>query len=169
MEQYLETGKIVTTHGVKGFVKAEPWCDSPRILAQLPCIYIKTIQGFQKIRILHAAIQKNAVLLQLEGCTDLDSALHFKDTVIFADRNDIPKSKNDYFIADLIGLSVIDLETNQNYGIVLQIFNRGASDIYEIKMPNGKLAYLPAVAEFVKKIDLTNGIFVTPIPGFFDE
>ena len=87
MEQYLETGKIVTTHGVKGFVKAEPWCDSPRILAQLPCIYIKTIQGFQKIRILHAAIQKNAVLLQLEGCTDLDSALHFKDTVIFADRN----------------------------------------------------------------------------------
>ncbi len=169
MEKYLETGKIVNTHGVRGTVKAETWSDTPQTVMQLPCIYFKKGQAYLPIKILHASQHKSHVLLDLEGCTDLDQALQYKDTIFYADRNDISCKDGQYFIADLIGLSVFDFSTKQCYGTLSSVFNRGASDIYEIKMPNQKMAYLPAVAEFVAKIDLKQGIFVTPIPGFFDE
>lgn len=169
MEKYLETGKIVNTHGVRGFVKAEAWCDSPKVLADLSCVYVLKNGSFEKIKILNSSLHKGFVLLHLEGCDDLDTAIAWKNTVLYADRNDISLNEGDYFIADLIGLSVYDANTNRCYGKILQVINRGASDIYEIEMPNRRLTYLPAVAEFVQKIDLEQGVFVTPIPGFFDE
>ncbi len=169
MEKYLETGKIVNTHGVRGTVKVEPWCDTPQILMQLPCIYIHQNQNFRPVKILRASQHKNHILLDLEGCTDLDLALQYKNRIIYAERNDIPREDGRHFIADLIGLSVFDLNTKRCYGTLRSVFNRGASDIYEIEMPNQKIAYLPAVQEFVAKIDLEQGIYVTPIPGFFDE
>ena len=40
MEQYLEAGKVATAHGVRGDLRVESWCDSPKVLAELKCIYI---------------------------------------------------------------------------------------------------------------------------------
>ncbi len=169
MQQYLPCGIIVGTHGVRGDVKADAWCDSPQILAALSHIYLKENEAYRPIAITHASIHKGMVLLHLEGCDSLDDAILWKGKEFFADRADIPLEEGAHFIADLIGLCVIDANTERNYGIITDVINRGASDIYEIRMPNQKTAYLPAVSEFVAKTDLKKGIFVTPIPGIFDE
>jgi 16S rRNA processing protein RimM len=169
LQQYLPCGIIVGTHGVRGDVKADAWCDSPQILAALSHIYLKEKDAFRAIAVTHASVHKGMVLLHLEGCDSLDDAILWKGKEFYADRADIPLKKGAHFIADLIGLSVIDAQTDRNYGVITDVINRGASDIYEIKMPNEKTAYLPAVAEFVQKTDLENGVFVTPIPGIFDE
>jgi ribosomal 30S subunit maturation factor RimM len=47
-DQYLECGKIINTHGVKGDVKIDSWCDSPDILASLGNIYFKNESGYEK-------------------------------------------------------------------------------------------------------------------------
>ena len=69
-KKYLECGKIINTHGVKGAVKIESWCDSPEILADLPFIYFKTACGFEKKEILSASVMKRHVLATIEGIND---------------------------------------------------------------------------------------------------
>lgn len=166
-KKYLECGKIINTHGVKGAVKIESWCDSPDILADLPYIYFKSADGFEQRRVLSASVMKRHVLALIEGVTDVDDAMALKETVVYASRSDIPLEDGDYFIIDLVGLPVIDADTDVKYGEISDVFNAGASDIYTVRTENGD-RMIPAVPEFIIKIDLENGIYVRPIEGMFD-
>ena len=71
------------------------------------------------------------------------------------------------FIADMIGLPVIDSNTGKAYGTLKDVNNLGASDLYVITTENGE-RMIPAVPEFVQKVDIESGIYVTPIPGLLD-
>ena len=166
-KKYLECGKIVNTHGVKGAVKIESWCDSPEILADLPCVYFKKGDSYEKRDVLSSSVMKRHVLATLEGINDVDVAMTLKETVVYAERDDIPLEEGDYFIIDLVGLPVIDADKGTEYGTVSDVFNAGASDIYTVKTANGD-RMIPAVPEFVISIDLEKGIFVRPIEGMFD-
>ena len=167
IKQYLECGKIVNTHGIKGAVKLESWCDYPETLADLEFVYFKLNGGFVEKRILSASVFKRHVIAYIEGINDIDAAASLKETVIYADRDDIPLDEGDYFITDLIGLPVIDADSGIEYGKVSEVFNTGASDIYTVKTADGE-RMIPAVPEFVIEIDLERGIFVRPIEGMFD-
>ena len=166
-KKYLECGKIINTHGVKGAVKIESWCDSPDILADLPFIYFKSGDEFEKRKILSSSVMKRHVIALIEGIDDVDVAMTLKETVVYAERGDVPLEDGDYFIVDLVGLPVIDADTDRKYGVVSDVFNAGASDIYTVKTENGD-RMIPAVPEFIIRIDLENGIFVKPIEGMFD-
>ena len=166
-DQYLECGKIINTHGVKGDVKIDSWCDSPDILASLGNIYFKNESGYEKKHVLKAYVHKRFVIANIEGINDIETAEQMKETVIYASRDDVPLDEGDYFIADLIGLPVIDADSGKLYGKVSEVFNNGASDIYTVKTEAGE-RMIPAVDEFVIEIDLENGIFVRPIEGMFD-
>ena len=166
-KKYLECGKIVNTHGVKGAVKIESWCDSPEILSDLPCVYFKKGDSYEKRDVLSSSVMKRHVLATLEGINDVDVAMTLKETVVYAERDDIPLEEGDYFIIDLVGLPVIDADNGTEYGTVSDVFNAGASDIYTVKTANGD-RMIPAVPEFVINIDLEKGIFVRPIEGMFD-
>ena len=117
---------------------------------------------------LHGSGFKEFVIFELEGGSDMDAALLLKNTVIYADREDIPLGEGAYFLADLEGLDVIDAEDGRIYGRLLDVINRGASDIYVVETPTGE-RMMPAVDEFVKKIDIEKGIFVSPIPGMLED
>ena len=166
-KKYLECGKIINTHGVRGAVKIESWCDSPEILADLPFIYFKTTDGFERKEILSASVMKRHVLALIEGINDVDTAMALKETVVYAERDDIPLEEGDYFIIDLVGLPVIDVDTDVKYGVISDVFNAGASDIYTVRTESGD-RMIPAVPEFIIKIDLESGIYVRPIEGMFD-
>lgn len=166
-KQYLECGKIINTHGVKGAVKLEAWCDDPYILAELDFIYFNENNTFVKKRITSATVMKRHVMAYIDGIDDIDQAVALKNTVIYADRDDIALDEGDYFIVDLIGLPVIDADTNIEYGVISEVFNTGASDIYTVKTPDGE-RMIPAVPEFIIEIDINKGVRVRPIEGMFD-
>ena len=165
-KKFLECGKIINTHGVKGTVKAESWCDSPYILADLERVYTEENGRPKEYKVMNASVFKQFVLLELEGVVGMDAAIAMKNKTIYANRDDIELEEGDFFIADLIGLSVIDIDSGEKYGEVTDVINNGASDIYVIKTGNGE-AMMPAVDEFVKEIDLDKGIYVRPIEGMF--
>lgn len=167
LNQYLECGKIVNTHGIKGAVKLESWCDYPETLADLEYIYFRIDGEYVEKRVISASVFKRHVIAYLEGVTDIDAAAGLKETVIYADRDDIPLEDGDYFITDLIGLPVIDADSGIEYGTISEVFNTGASDIYTVKTADGD-RMIPAVPEFIIEIDLERGIFVRPIEGMFN-
>ena len=166
-KKYLECGKIVNTHGVKGAVKLESWCNTPADLAKLGRIFFIQGKEINEYRVKHASVFKQFVIAELDGVDDFDSALALKNTVVYADREDFKLDAGDYFIADLIGLQVVDAGDGRVYGTLKEIINRGASDIYVVETPTGE-RMIPAVDEFVKEVNVDKGIFIAPIEGMFD-
>lgn len=167
-KQYLECAIIINTHGVRGDVKLESLCDSPEVLASLERVFVLENGKYREIKVTHASIFKKFVLATLEGVTDMDQAAAMKGTTLYASRDDFELEEGDYFIADLIGLPIIDVDDGKTYGTVKEVINRGASDIYVVKTPNGE-RMMPVVEEFVKKVDLDKGIFVKTIPGLLSD
>ena len=167
-KKYLECAIIINTHGVRGDVKLESLCDSPEVLASLERVFVKEAGDYREIKVLHTSIFKSFVLAALEGVDDMDKAIALKGTTLYAAREDFELEEGDFFIADLIGLDVIDSISGKLYGKISDVINRGASDIYVVKTPAGE-RMMPAVEEFVKKIDLEKGVFVETIPGLLSD
>ncbi len=171
MRQFIEIGKIINTHGVRGAVKVEPWCDSPSVLSSMKRVFFApNLKGeeFKLFKVKSGSVQKDKVLLTLEGIDDVDTAIQLKNTVIYVAREDIPIAEGSHLIADLIGLNIIDADSGKVYGTLSDVIQGGSGDIYDIKTDKGN-ALMPAVKEFVKEIRLDSGIYVTPIKGIFDE
>lgn len=167
-KKFLECAIIINTHGIKGDVKLESLCDSPYVLADLKRVFIKENCKYREIRVLHASVFKSFVIAGLEGICDIESAAAMKNITLYASREDFELDEGDYFIADLIGLEVIDNTSGKVYGKVADVINRGASDIYVVRTESGE-RMMPAVEEFVKRVDLDKGIFVETIPGLLSD
>ena len=167
-KQFLECGIIINTHGVRGDVKLESLCDSPEVLASLERVFILENGKYREVEVKHASVFKQFVLATLEGIDDMDKAAAMKGTTLYASRDDFCLEEGDYFIADLLGLPVIDNKDGKVYGKIKDVVNRGASDIYVITTPTGE-RMMPVVDEFVKRVDLESGIYVEVIPGLLTD
>ncbi len=167
IKKYLECGKIVNTHGVRGAVRTECWCDSVDVLLDLETVFFQRGEAFVPCAVESSFPQKQMVVLKLVGVDSLEAAIDLKNTVIYCDRDDIPLDEGDHFIADLIGLPVIDAESGKEYGPLVAVQNYGAHDIYTVACAAGE-RMIPAVDEFIRKIDPENGIYVATIEGLLD-
>ena len=165
-KEYIECGKIVAPHGVKGLVKLESWCDSLKVLASRKRVYILKGGEYVELPVISASVAASTVIMNL-GIDSRESAQAMKGTVVYLHRNDIPVPKGAALISDMIDLSVIDVDTGKVYGTLVEVTDVPQGKLYGIKTDTG-MVYLPERPEFVKKIDVDAGIFVKPIPGFFD-
>ena len=172
LEKYLLCAKIVGTHGVKGNIRLESYCDSPRILAGLKALYFKKSDGdFEEYKVEKASIQKEAVLAKLEGIDTLENAILLKGRELYADRCDFKLPKGGYFVADQIGLPVIDYESGEVIGNVSEIMTGRIQDIYVVSDVNGGTFMVPSVPEFIKKVSVEgedSGVYVSLIEGMRD-
>lgn len=168
-KEFLECGKIVGAHGVRGLIKVESWCDSPKILSAQKRVFLAEKDGsYKEMKIESASVSKDIVLMSLSGLCDREAAQGMKNTVLYLKREDIPLKRGSYLLADIIGLAVIDFNTGKVIGRVKDITDSPASRLYVIGTDGGNEVLLPGIKEFIKEIKLDEGVFVTPIPGFFD-
>ncbi len=165
--KYIECAKIINTHGCRGGLKLEAWCNTPEDLASLKRVFLLDRGVYTEHRVIKASVFKQFVLVEISDIDDMDSAIALKNKILYADRQDFELEDGEYFITDLIGIKVIDTDNGKVYGTVSDIINRGASDIYVINTENGE-RMIPAVDEFIIKTDINEGIFVKVIPGLLD-
>ena len=115
MQKYLEAGKVVTTHGVRGEMKLELWCDGAAFLKKVGRLYT-TPQGGRCYKITSIRPQGQMALLQLEGVSDMDAARALRGQVFYFDRDDATLPAGKWYVADLIGCEVRDADTGKVYG-----------------------------------------------------
>lgn len=168
INEYLECGQITRAHGINGAMVINPFCDSYEVFAQLKTIYLKKGNKFSPLKVKKCSPYKNSAIVIVDGITTPEDVTKMRMEYVYAHRNDILRNDGDYFIADLIGLEVLDANTNELYGILKDVTNQGAQDLYVIKREGKTDAYIPAIKEFVKEISLEKGIFITPIEGMLD-
>ena len=169
MVQYLEIGKIVTTHGVHGEVKVYISADSPESLFRVKRVYLdsKATVGLDVVS--HRAM-KNMLLLRFEGIDSIEDAHGLIGRTLWADRDEIKKDRNSFFVVDLIGLEVVDSVSEEHIGVVDDVISGGVQDLYSIRLDRGEKRLMPAVPAVLKKTSLEDGkIWVEPIKGLFDD
>ena len=168
-KKYLECGKIINTHGVHGRVKLQSYCDSIEVLSSLTRVFIEREGGRYEERSLSGCAPcKGGITAAIGGCDSLEDAERLRGLTLYADREDFTLGEDRVFIADLLGLRVVDAESGRVYGELVDVTHPGASDIYDILTPDGKHVLLPAVPEFVASADPDTEIRITPIEGFFE-
>ena len=165
---YLPCGKIINTHGFRGTVKAESWCDSPDVLAGLPTLYLREREQYRPVRVLHASVFKQFVLLDLEGVSSEETADRMRGVELFAAREDLPIEEGSFFISDLLGLPVLHADSGERIGTLTDVNTSGARDLYEIQTASGKYL-VPAVPEFIVRIDPDDAVYLRPIAGLLGE
>ncbi len=166
--KYLECGRVQNTHGCRGYIKVESYCDSPEVLASLPFVYRKCNDTYVPLRILQTGRKQEAVLLLLEGIDDMDAAERLKNETLYAAREDIPLRRGAYFLADLVGLPVIDADNGKVYGKVEEISLVGDRSLLVVKTATGT-RLLPHVPAFIDRVDAESGVYVHPIPGLLED
>ncbi len=162
---YLEIAKIINTHGVRGAVKLEPWCDSPLTLKKIKTLYLENGTAFAVSDV--KTINGGFVVLSLSGVSTVEDAVKLKNKILLAKREDIPIAKGAHFICDLIGMPVVDANTGKRYGTLDEVIQPALQEIYVVRTENGAKVMLPNVPAFISHTD-DDAIYVTPIEGFFD-
>lgn len=166
-KEYLEAGKIVNTHGIRGEVKIMPYCDSPELLCEFDRLFMG--KSLKEIYIERSRVQKNMIICKIEGVDTPEEAEKLRNKMLYMHRDDLELDEDTYFIQDLIGMTVKNADTDEIYGIIDDVFQTGANDVYSIK--NGDKSYLiPAIADVVINTDIDSGIMtIRPLEGLFDE
>lgn len=158
-----------TAHGVRGLFKTEVWCDSPEVLAAQKRVFFAEKDGsYSEHRITSATKAGPTVILGVEGIDSREDAVAMRGQVFYLHRDDIPLPEGGCFLADLIGVPVLDADSGRVYGHVKSIDDVPQGQMITVDTPYGDV-YLPRVDAFVRSMDPDAGVVVTPIPGFFRE
>ena len=166
-KQFLDSGRIVGTHGIKGEVRIEPWCDSPAFLAAFKKLYLDD-RGERAIEV-SSRPHKNITLCKIKGVDTIEDAERLRGKVVYIDRDDVKLGEGVHFVQDLIGLEVRDCDTGEAYGEISDVLRTGANDVYEIKR-DGKTYLAPVIDEVITEINTDGGyVLMRPMKGIFDD
>lgn len=151
-DRFLEVGEIVNTHGVKGEVKIMPWADSPEFLCQFDTLYLDG----KPVRLRSVRTNKTLVLASLEGVDTVEAAMRLKGKVLSIDRTGVVLPEGRHFLADLMGLTVLDAATGEELGVIQDILTPPAHEVYVVG-GKGKEYMIPAVDAFLAETNVEEG------------
>ena len=165
-KQFLEIGKIVGTHGLKGEVKVDAWCDSPYFLCRFKRLYKK---DGTEMKVISSKVHKNMGIILFDGVTSVEQADTMRGTVLYMNRDDARLPKGANFVQDLIGLKVIDFENETEYGVITDVIKTGANDVYQVEK-NGKEYFVPVIPDVVKEKNIDEGfVKIFAMKGIFED
>ena len=149
---FIEAGRIVNTHGVRGEVKIEVWLDSPQFFKSFKHL---TLAGGEEKSVLSARVHKGFVIAQLEGVEDVNAAMALKNRTVLVRRADARLPKGRFFLQDILGARVVD-EDGRELGVLQDVLETPAAAVYVVQGEREHL--IPAVPEFIKKTDADAGL-----------
>ena len=148
---FLEAGKIVSTFGVRGEVKLQPWCDSAEFLRPFKTLYVDG----KPMEVTSSRAHKDMLIVAFRGVEDVNAAMALKNKVVTFARADAKLPRGRYFIADLIGAAVVD-ENGTAVGTLTEVLDMPAGQVYVVR---GETEHsIPNVPEFILDIDADNGL-----------
>lgn len=150
-------GIITSPHGVRGEVKVYPTTDDVRRFKRLKEIILDTGKERLNLEIESVKFIKQFAVLKFKGYDNINDVEKFRQkSLLVARENAVRLKRDEYFIADLMGLKVLD-EEEQEIGVLRQVIETGANDVYAIDMKDGRELLLPAIKQCVLEVDVEAG------------
>lgn len=151
-KQFIEAGRIVNTHGIRGEVKIQPWVDSAGFLADFNALYL---DGETPLPLLDSFVHKGCLIAKLEGIESVEAAMALKNRVVYIARDDASLPEGAFFIQDILGAKVVS-ENGELLGVLQDVMELPHGRIYVVKGEREIL--VPAVSEFIKDTDVESGV-----------
>ena len=162
METHFQVGIYTNTHGIRGEIKVFPTTDDPKHFKKLKKVTLRAPKEERVLEIESVRFAKQMVLLKFKGIDNINDIEPLKGAGLFVPREEaIPLKKNEYFIADLIGLMVYTDE-GEELGRLSEVIQTGANDVYAVQTAQGELL-LPAIADCVQEVDVEAGTMTVHI------
>ena len=156
MEQFLQVGVISSTHGVRGEVKVFPTTDDANRFRKLKTVILDTGREHLTLEIEGVKFFKQFVILKFKGIDNINEIEKYKGRSLLVDREHAVKlKKNEYFVADMIGISVFT-EDGKPFGILKDVMETGANDVYIIESPEYGEVLIPAIRQCILEVDIEN-------------
>ena len=166
---FLEVGKIINTHGLKGEVKAVTWTDSPDDFEKIKHMTVKRRSAEEQLDVEGIKYQKNNIIIKFAQIKSIEQAEMYKNAVLLAKREELGElPEGVYYIADLIGCEVFDKQ-GEKIGDLTEVFSTGSNDVYEIKRTGRKTLYVPIIDGVKDSVDIENKRIVITIPEGLEE
>ena len=166
-KEFLEAGKIVGTHGVRGMVRIDPWADSCEFLKQFKTLYI--MGGKEALKILSIAPHGRIAIAKIEGIETIEQAEKLRNETIYIKRDDAQLPEGRYFVDELIGCGVFDADSGVKLGIITDVSKTGANDVWHIEK-DGEEYLVPAIDSVIVNVDIENEkAIIKPLKGIFDN
>ena len=158
---FLEIGKIINTHGLRGEVKISAWTNSYDDFENFSYVYTKS---GQKLNIEGIKYQKNNLIVKFREINSIEEAEKYKNAVLSLTKEELGElPENVYYIADLLDCTVFN-EDNEKIGILSDVFSTGSNDVYDIKRENAKNLLVPIIDGVVRSVDIENKKIIIKIP-----
>lgn len=169
MEDLLRVGVISNTHGIKGEVKVFPTTDDVNRFKKLKSVILDTGKEQLTLEITNVKFFKQFVILKFKEFNSINEIERYKGNDLYVTREDaIPLEENEFYIADLIDCKVVTDEQKE-LGVLTDVLQTGANDVYVVEMPDGKEVLLPYIEDCVLNIDIEKKtILVHMMPGLLD-
>lgn len=154
MNNILQVGAVTSTHGLAGEVKVFPTTDDPKRFKKLKQVLLDTGKDMLPLEVEHVKFFKNMVILKFKGYDRIEDIMGFKGKNLYVTReNAVRLKKDEYFIADLIGMKVYT-EDEAYLGELTEVITTGANDVYTVHMENGKDVLIPAIGQCILDVDV---------------
>ena len=154
MENMLRVGVITSPHGIKGEVKVFPTTDDAKRFKELKKVILDTGKEYIPMEIEHVKFFKNMVILKFKGYDNINEIEKYKSRDLLITRDQaVDLAPDEYFITDLIGLAVVS-DQGAELGILKDVLETGANDVYVVAMKDGKELMLPAIGDCILNVDL---------------
>jgi len=169
MEELLQVGAVTSTHGVRGEVKVFPTTDDAKRYSKLKEVLLGEGDAAKLLHIEGVKYFKNLVIVKFKEYNSLNEVEAIKGKNLYVTRDNAVKLKKDeYFVADLIGLKVIDEHKNLS-GELVDVMTTGANDVYIIELEDGRELLLPAIKECILDVDFEEEIIkINVLEGLLD-
>ncbi len=165
-DDLFKVGVITSPHGVRGEVKVFPTTDDPNRFKDLKEVIIKTKHSMETVKIASVKFQKNLVILRFVGVDDRNTVETWRKYELYVTRkNAVKLEEGEYFIADLIGLTVYE-DTGEKLGELYDVLQTAANDVYVVKQEHGADILIPVIKECILDVDIDGGkVTVHLLPG----
>ncbi len=159
-EGFLCIGQVLRPQGLKGLVKIRPDTDDPGRFMLLQGVYVSNEEKrLQSIAVSDVSVRGRFICLRLGNDQDVDSAEKRRGISLYVDRGSaVPLGENENFITDMIGCEMID-EKGERLGILEDVYQPGANDVYAVKTKNGRLL-VPALRRVILSVDTVRKVIV---------
>lgn len=153
---YIEIGKAVNTHGLKGELKIESWSDFDEIrYAPGNTVYIEKGGKMTALSVKSFRTHKGYSLVSFEEVKDINEAELFKNCIVYVDENDRQElPEGEYYFDELTGMEVYDEDGNRIGEVIAVEETNGAQDNLRVARENLSDALIPNVPAFVKEVDM---------------
>ncbi|KAL2651794.1 hypothetical protein R1flu_019922 [Riccia fluitans] len=161
---FVEVGYIADTHGVHGELHVYSLTDFPQERFEKPGKrWVRSkIMGkpvYEEVELLkgrEVGGKRPSWLITLQGFNSVEKASDLVgSTLLVSERPTL--NDDEYYIPDLVGMSVILKETGEEIGIILDVYNTGGdTDLLQVKRTDGasgQKVWIPFVAEIVPVVD----------------